>query len=145
MKHSLKYSAIAFGFVALAHTAGAPAAANDVVTDRSGMTLYTFDLDQSASGRNACDAVCAAIWVPASADDVAGLDFASIMRSDGLRQATYKGRPVYQFVGDQRPGDRFGDGVENVWHAIPLGKQASERTPVRSAPSDGYGGYSYGD
>ncbi len=143
MNLSLKRYTIAFGFVAFAQAGGA-LAAEDVVTDHSGMTLYTFDLDETASGKSACDGGCAAMWPPASASNVAGIDFASIVRVDGMRQATYKGKPVYQFVRDQRPGDRFGDGVDNVWHAIPLGEQASKQAPVRSAPSGGYGGYSYG-
>ena len=40
----------------------------------------------------------------------------SITRDDGGKQWAYKGKPLYTFHKDEKPGDVSGDGVNNVWH-----------------------------
>jgi predicted lipoprotein with Yx(FWY)xxD motif len=35
----------------------------------------------------------------------------------GKSQWAYKGKPLYFWVKDQKPGDKTGDGVNGVWHA----------------------------
>ena len=37
-------------------------------------------------------------------------------RDDGAKQLAYKGKPLYYWSKDQKPGDRTGDGVNGVWH-----------------------------
>ena len=40
-----------------------------------------------------------------------------VTRDDGLKQWAYKGKPVYAFVKDGKPGDTVGDGFLNgAWH-----------------------------
>jgi predicted lipoprotein with Yx(FWY)xxD motif len=98
----------------------APAKVVDgVFVGGSGMTLYTFDRDAAGSGKSACNGPCAANWPPlmAGADAQAAGDWAIVTRDDGGRQWAYKGKPVYHWVKDQKPGDRTGDGFNNVWHA----------------------------
>jgi predicted lipoprotein with Yx(FWY)xxD motif len=46
----------------------------------------------------------------------AGGDWTHIRRDDGTMQLAYKGKPLYYWVRDAKPGDRTGDGVNNVWH-----------------------------
>jgi predicted lipoprotein with Yx(FWY)xxD motif len=92
-------------------------ASDGVLTNGAGMTLYTFDKD--AGGKSACNGPCATNWPPlaASADATASGDWTVITRDDGGRQWAYKGKPLYTWVKDQKPGDRTGDGFLNgAWH-----------------------------
>jgi predicted lipoprotein with Yx(FWY)xxD motif len=83
----------------------------------NGMTLYTFDKDATGDGRSMCNGPCATNWPPllASADDAAGGDYSVINRDDGGRQWAYKGKPLYFWAKDQKPGEKNGDGFNNVW------------------------------
>jgi predicted lipoprotein with Yx(FWY)xxD motif len=38
-----------------------------------------------------------------------------ITRDDGSKQWAYKGKPLYAWAKDTRPGDTTGGGVNNVW------------------------------
>ena len=86
-------------------------AADGVMTDAKGMTLYSFDKD--AGGKSACNGPCATNWPPlmAGADAKAGGDWSIITRDDGAKQWAYKGKPVYTWVKDAKPGDKTGDGL----------------------------------
>jgi predicted lipoprotein with Yx(FWY)xxD motif len=81
------------------------------------MTLYTFDKDPDNSTKSVCNGPCAASWPPfvagAGDKDVAG--FTKVKRDDGTLQWAYKGKPLYFWVKDQKPGDKTGDGFNNVW------------------------------
>jgi predicted lipoprotein with Yx(FWY)xxD motif len=96
----------------------APAKVSDgVLVNNAGMTLYTFDKD--AGGKSACNGPCATNWPPltASAGATASGDWSIITRDDGTRQWAYKGKPLYTWSKDQKPGDRTGDGfLDNQWH-----------------------------
>ncbi|MBF9195655.1 COG4315 family predicted lipoprotein [Microvirga terrestris] len=106
--------------VALAQTA-APAKVADTskgkaLVDAKGMTLYTFDRD--AAGKSACNGQCAQNWPPlmAAANASASGDWSVVTRDDGSKQWAYKGKPLYLWVKDTKPGEVTGDGVNNVWH-----------------------------
>jgi predicted lipoprotein with Yx(FWY)xxD motif len=45
-------------------------------------------------------------------------DFATIKRSDGRKQTTYKEMPLYRFINDKYPGDTLGQGIGEVWFII---------------------------
>ena len=93
-------------------------AADGTLTNASGMTLYTFDKD--AAGKSACNGQCAANWPPLAADAgaTASGDWSVVTRDDGRKQWAYKGKPLYTWVKDQKPGDKTGDGfANNAWHA----------------------------
>ena len=83
----------------------------------SGMTLYTFDTDVAGSGKSACSGPCAQNWSPLQAADAdrAGGDYSVLTRDDGSRQWAYKGKPLYFWAKDAKPGDATGDGVKGVW------------------------------
>jgi predicted lipoprotein with Yx(FWY)xxD motif len=87
------------------------------LTNAGGMTLYTFDKDASGSGKSVCNGPCAANWPPlmAAPDAKASGDYTIVVRDDGSRQWAYKGKPLYLWIKDTKPGDRTGDGVNNVW------------------------------
>lgn len=96
----------------------APASAVDgVLVGPNQMTLYTFDRDAAGSGKSVCNGPCATNWPPlaAGADAAASGDWSVVTRDDGSRQWAYKGKPVYYWMKDQKPGDRTGDGFNNAW------------------------------
>jgi predicted lipoprotein with Yx(FWY)xxD motif len=43
-------------------------------------------------------------------------NYSIITRNDGGKQWVYKGMPLYLWTKDQMPGDKTGDGFNNVWH-----------------------------
>ena len=98
-------------------TSGATAPAkmeNGALVGLNGMTLYVFDKD--ANGKSMCNGKCAENWPPLMAKGDATGDFSVITRDDGSKQYAYKGKPLYYWVKDQKPGDKTGEGFNNVWH-----------------------------
>lgn len=107
-------AASTFAWVALAQ---APAKMHDgVLTNDAGMTLYTFDKD--AGGKSACNGPCAGNWPPlmAAADAKASGDYSIVTRDDGGKQWAHKAKPLYAWSKDKKPGDKTGDGFNNLWH-----------------------------
>lgn len=91
--------------------------AGPALTDAQGMTLYTFNRDMT--GYSNCNAQCAAAWPPllAAADAKADGDWTIIPRDDGKRQWAFKGKALYAWSKDAKPGDATGDGADNgKWH-----------------------------
>ncbi|HEX6339508.1 hypothetical protein [Umezawaea sp.] len=101
-----------------------------VLTDKGGMTLYTFDKD--AADVSNCSGDCAVKWPPAlvTSDgfEVQGVDkvlVSTITRDDGGKQLTIAGKPLYTFAEDEVCGEAKGQGVGGTWFAsTPEGKKA---------------------
>jgi predicted lipoprotein with Yx(FWY)xxD motif len=92
-------------------------AADGTLTNGAGMTLYTFDKD--SAGKSACNGACATNWPPLMAGSAAasGGEWTVVTRDDGSKQWAYKGKPLYTWSKDQKPGDKTGDGfANNAWH-----------------------------
>ncbi|MEV0318020.1 SCO0930 family lipoprotein [Streptomyces sp. NPDC050658] len=117
-----------------------------VVTDSEGFTLYRFDKDTAQPPKSNCDGACATAWPvvsPKGAVAPPGVD-ASLMgevtRSDGSKQLTIDGWPMYRYAKDTKPGDAKGQGVKGTWFAAaPDGKKASadaEPAPSETEPAD---------
>lgn len=97
--------------------AGAPAQeAGGILTDASGLSLYTFDKDKK--NKSNCYGGCAKNWPPLMAPVKAKASggFKPIKRRGGTMQWAYKGEPLYTWFKDKAPGDMTGDGVGGVWH-----------------------------
>jgi predicted lipoprotein with Yx(FWY)xxD motif len=107
----------AYASLGLAAPAGIKVS-DGVLTNATGMTLYTFDRDTPGAGKSACNGPCAANWPPimAAADAKSEGDYTIVTRDDGAKQWAYKGKPLYLWAKDQKPGDKTGDGFNNVWH-----------------------------
>jgi predicted lipoprotein with Yx(FWY)xxD motif len=80
-----------------------------------GRTLYLFEKDKTSKSR--CDGACAKAWPPLLASGkpkASGKVKKSLLgttkRSDGKRQVTYKGHPLYYFIQDKKAGDTNGQG-----------------------------------
>ncbi|QNP49018.1 COG4315 family predicted lipoprotein [Diaphorobacter aerolatus] len=92
---------------------------NGALVGPNQMTLYVFDKDVVGSGKSVCNGNCATNWPPLTAPGAAKAigDWSPITRDDGSKQWAYKGRPLYNWARDTKPGDRTGEGMlENAWH-----------------------------
>jgi predicted lipoprotein with Yx(FWY)xxD motif len=107
-----------------------------ILVDSTGRTLYLFKGDSDTS--SACSGACAIAWpplrtgaTPAVAGGASTALVGTIPRSDGARQVTYNGHPLYTFVKDHKPGEVNGQGVTAfgaAWFAVsPAGNQISSR------------------
>ena len=107
--------ALALGLLGSAGiVANAGAQAAKALTDAKGMTLYTFDKD--VVGKSNCNGQCAVNWPPFLASGAPkSADWTMIKRDDGAMQWAYKGKPLYGWIKDQKPGDTTGDGVGGAW------------------------------
>ena len=90
----------------------------EIVTDTKGLTMYVFDVDTGSESQ--CYDACAAAWPPLliEAGQTVEAPLGTTIRKDGAVQVTLNGRPIYYFVGDGKPGDINGDGLQGVWHII---------------------------
>ena len=119
-----------------------------VLVDRRGRTLYLFQKD--ARGESACSGPCAMEWPPlvaggrpTAAGDARASLLATTLRSDGRRQVTYQGHPLYRYVGDTQPGQTTGQGSRAFgarWFVVsPAGEKVELRGSSLSSQSP-YGG-----
>lgn len=121
MKKTLAAAVLTAVLGACASMGGTPMAAKfdgGTLVSSAGMTLYTFDKDTAGSGKSACNGPCAVNWPPlaaAAADQTSG-DWSIVTRDDGSKQWAYKGKPLYRWIKDQKPGDKTGDGFNKIWH-----------------------------
>ncbi|WP_341893959.1 hypothetical protein [Ferrovibrio terrae] len=123
MRNLFLAGVLTLGLAACATQTTAPAvpgntALGSVLVDAKRMTLYTFDRD-TMPGKSVCNGPCATNWPPlvATAGDMAKGDWSVITRDDGSKQWAYKGKPLYGWAKDTKPGDTTGDGFLNgAWH-----------------------------
>jgi predicted lipoprotein with Yx(FWY)xxD motif len=87
-----------------------------ILVDARGRTLYLFKKD--TRGRSGCTGDCAKLWPPlrvggkpTAGSGTNASKLGTISRSDGKRQVTYNGHPLYTFLQDSRPGQANGQGV----------------------------------
>ena len=108
------------------------------LTDAAGMTLYTFDKD--SDGTSNCYGGCATNWPPYLV--TAGVekqgDWGMTERKDGTKQWTFKNKPLYTWIGDQKAGDTNGDGVKGVWHVAKKGHHKSVKKAEKSSSTYKY-------
>ncbi|NUS13595.1 MAG: hypothetical protein HOY69_19700 [Streptomyces sp.] len=129
-------------------------ALGQVYADTAGNTAYAAD--QEAGGQISCTAGCLLFWHPvlAGSTSAAGLPggagFGTVKRPDsGQQQVTLKGRPLYTFTEDKKPGDTAGEGFKDTfaghaftWHALRAAPGAATSAPAPT--SGGTGGYGAG-
>ncbi|MFI9380564.1 hypothetical protein [Kutzneria sp. NPDC052558] len=104
-----------------------------IVVDDQGFTLYMYSHDSASPPKATCDGECALTWEPVSAQDgsvtVEGVGqglVGEVTRSDGTKQMTLGGWPLYRYAPDQKPGDTTGQGQGGMWFAIgPDGKKVA--------------------
>src|SRR3954454_16446872 len=134
-------------------TTGAAAATVDVASvslgnilvDSQGRTVYLFKKDSGP--KSTCFGACATNWPPLRASGkptvgtgVSASKVGTIARSDGGRQVTYSGHPLYLFAGDSKPGDTNGQGVD-AFGAAWLALSAAGKAIAAAPAADGAAGY----
>lgn len=98
------------------------AGVGNYLTDAKGMTLYWFVKD--SAGESACMGGCLEKWPAyyraevAPQEGISAEDFATITRSDGQKQTTFRGYPLYYFFKDNMAGDTKGQGIKKVWYVV---------------------------
>jgi predicted lipoprotein with Yx(FWY)xxD motif len=103
-----------------------------VLVDGQGRTLYLFEKDKGKA--SSCNGACASVWpaLTTTGKGVArgGLSSAklgSIRGSNGRKQLTYAGHPLYTYVGDAKAGDTKGQGLDQFgaeWYVLaPSGRK----------------------
>jgi len=115
-------SAPAAGSPASASTTGTvigtqAGSAGAFLTD-GGHAVYLWAKD--SMNMSACSGACASAWPPVPANGTLtatggakATDLGTITRSDGTKQVTYDGHPLYYFVGDSAAGQTNGQGSDN--------------------------------
>lgn len=108
-----------------------------IIVDGRGRTLYLFEKDKRGSGHSSCSGACAAYWPPllTAGKPVAGTGakkalLGTIKRSDGKKQVTYNGHPLYRFVQDAKAGQTKGQDTHffgGGWYVVsPSGKKVGD-------------------
>lgn len=117
-----------------------------VVVDGTGRTLYVFDNDTADPSKSNCDGGCAALWPPVLAGSgtpqVDGVDASlvgTVARSDGSKQVTLAGHPVYEYAKDSKAGQATGQAVGGTWWVV----GADGKKITTQASSDSGAGYGY--
>jgi predicted lipoprotein with Yx(FWY)xxD motif len=111
-----------------------------VVVTSAGKTVYAFDKDTKDSGKSACNAGCSGLWPAVTATSgsptATGVSakLGTITRSDGTKQITLDGRPLYTYSGDSGAGAVAGQGFMGIWWVVtPAGAEITG-----SSTSSGY-------
>jgi predicted lipoprotein with Yx(FWY)xxD motif len=85
----------------------------DILVTTGGFTLYTYKLDEK--NHSECETFCLHVWPPFTVPDgvrpvgEGAMNLGTILRSNGERQVTYQGMPLYRYVYDHYPGRVLGD------------------------------------
>jgi predicted lipoprotein with Yx(FWY)xxD motif len=122
------------------------AAATGSSTTAGAMTLYTFSKD--TKNQSNCTGACAQNWLPGkpgskTPSGISKTKLTTITRSDGTKQLALGGKPLYTFIGDKKPGDTNGDGLNafgGTWtNASKASGSGSGSGSSSSAPPSRYG------
>jgi predicted lipoprotein with Yx(FWY)xxD motif len=97
-----------------------------VLVDGSGRTVYLFEADKGKD--STCYDACAQAWPPVTTSGTphGGTGEHSALlgtttRRNGTTQVTYNGHPLYYFIGDRKPGDIVGQGLNQFgakWYVL---------------------------
>jgi len=99
-----------------------------ILADPRGHTLYSLSAERR--GKFVCtrSSGCLNVWkpllVPTRGTVKGPVKLGSVQRPEGGRQVTYRGRPLYAFGLDRKPGTTKGEGIKDVgtWHAVQVPK-----------------------
>ena len=112
----------------------ATSSAGTFLTNGSGRAVYLWAKDTGDMSN--CNGACAGAWPPVTTTGTAtasggakASDIGTITRSDGTKQVTYDGHPLYYFSGDSGPGTASGQGSDGFgakwWLVAPTGSDVT--------------------
>lgn len=97
-----------------------------ILVDGRGRTLYLFLKDRGPT--SSCSAECAKVWpsfttsaAPKPGTGATASLLGTTTRSDGTKQVTYNGHPLYYYVADKHSGQTTGEGLDQFgaeWYAL---------------------------
>ena len=121
------------------------------LTGAAGRPLYLWVAD--THGTSSCSGACAKAWppllttaAPVASAGVTSSELSTITRSDGTKQVSYKGHPLYFFIADPTAGSFKGQGSDSVgakwWLVAPSGAAitAGAAAPAAGSSSSAAGG-----
>jgi predicted lipoprotein with Yx(FWY)xxD motif len=114
------------------------------LTDSSGRALYLWTPDTKTTSM--CSGACASAWppltvkgAPTAGTGVTASDLSTISRSDGTKQVTYAGHPLYYFADDKAAGQTNGEGSNGFgapWYLVaPAGQQITSLSAAAAQPT----------
>jgi predicted lipoprotein with Yx(FWY)xxD motif len=90
------------------------------------LTVYLWEADKGAT--SVCSGACEKVWPPVrtgeagkAAGSAVAADLGTTTRSDGTKQLTYKGHPLYYYVKDKDDEDAYGQGSNSFgagWYVL---------------------------
>ena len=124
----------------------AKSSAGTVLTNGSGKAVYLWAKDTGDMSN--CTGACAGAWPPVTTTGTAtaagsakASDIGTITRSDGTKQVTYDGHPLYYFAGDSGPGTASGQGSDGFgakwWLVAPTGSDVTASVSTFTAAATG--------
>ena len=126
----------------------ASASGSTFLTDGSGRAVYLWMKDTGDASQ--CSGACAGAWPPVTATgsvtaggSAVASDLGTITRSDGTKQVTYDGHPLYYFSGDSGAGTATGQGSDGFgakwWLVSPSGSDVTASVTSFTPGSSGGG------
>ncbi|MFH8475824.1 hypothetical protein [Streptomyces sp. NPDC018000] len=116
-----------------------------ILVDGKGRTLYLWEADTTS--KSTCSGDCAKAWPPliVSGKPVAGKGvkaglLGTTKRSDGNKEVTYNGHPLYYFAGDKKAGDINGQNVNDfgaAWYVLDTSGNKVTGTAKSGTPKPG--------
>ena len=129
--------------------ATASSSAGTYLVGASGRPLYLWVAD--SHNKSVCGGACAVAWPPlttksaaVAATGVTMSQLGTTTRSDGVKQVTYDGHPLYYFAGDTSKGSFTGQGSTEFgakwWLVAPTGAAITKAatSTAASTPVAGY-------
>jgi predicted lipoprotein with Yx(FWY)xxD motif len=124
----------------------AKSSAGTFLTTGSGKAVYLWVKDTGDMSN--CTGACAGAWPPVTTTGTAtatggakASDIGTITRSDGTKQVTYDGHPLYYFSGDSGPGTATGQGSDGFgakwWLVSPTGSDVTASVSTFTASASG--------
>jgi predicted lipoprotein with Yx(FWY)xxD motif len=124
----------------------AKSSAGTFLVSGSGRAVYLWVKDTGAMSN--CNGACAGAWPPVTTTGSAtasggakASDLGTITRSDGSKQVTYEGHPLYYFSGDSGPGTATGQGSDSFgakwWLVAPTGSDVTASVSSFTAAAAG--------
>jgi predicted lipoprotein with Yx(FWY)xxD motif len=124
----------------------ATSSAGTVLASGTGKAVYLWAKDTGDMSN--CTGACAGAWPPVTTTGTAtatggakASDIGTITRSDGTKQVTYDGHPLYYFAGDSGPGTASGQGSDSFgakwWLVTPAGGDVTATVSTFTASAAG--------
>ncbi len=121
------------------------------MVDANGRTLYLFEGDKR--NRSTLSHAGFAVWPaftsggnPQAENGVSAAHIA-VIKSDGKRQVTYYGHPLYYYVVDKTSGETHGQGLKEfgaLWYVLsPTGSSVTSAPSAPAAATTESPGYGY--